>query len=141
MSMGRHVKHFWRATSTSRVVYVLLASLSTGFLGCGEDSSSPRTNLVTRTAQLVSPHGAEGAFLVEISGVVGEVEAIEGELFQVAKEDDSRVFVFLDSPGTLRFQVTLPAGNDSPTYTILEVAGPDDELRSDLGSYRLEFLP
>lgn len=91
---------------------------------------------------LVSPHGAEAAAVISLSGTgISGVQAERGSLFQQTDGDLTRVVFILDEPGEVSFTVQVPERSEPPTANVLEVADEDNMLRDGTHRYRVEFTP
>lgn len=91
-------------------------------------------------ATLVSPSGAEGAVVLEISGVrVSDVTAPNGRVFSNTRGDVTRIVVVLDVGDVIQFRFFTDDTSNQPQVTIIEVAGAENQLRESLGGYRFEF--
>lgn len=113
------------------VATVLVAA---GLAAC---DSGPDPGFVT--VELVSPQGAEGAFLVEVrGGAAGAAVSADGTVFRHAVAGGERVAVIRDGAGPLSFRLEVADRGEPPAVELLQVAGPDDVLRADLGPYALE---
>ncbi len=95
----------------------------------------------TLTATLRSPNGAEGAALVSLLGDgVGPITAVgETEAYAHTGDGSTRVVLVNQAGGTLAFAVAVADTTQPPAFVVLEVAAPDDELRSSVAGYGLEF--
>ena len=113
---------------------VALAAVS--FAACADGSTEPTPPGMIDVV-LTSPNGPEGGLLVEIDGPVRTVETDTGHLFRNDAEGRTQVLIVLDSPGDITFSIGVPNGTALPEYRIIEVSGPDDQLRTDLSAYRL----
>jgi len=92
------------------------------------------------TVYVVSPNGRESAAIVELDGVFDQVEsAPTSAVFSEVVYGRTRFVVVMRSGGDVWFQVFVPDVNEPPTATVLEVAGPSNDLRADLEGYRLQF--
>ncbi len=92
------------------------------------------------TVYVVSPNGLESAAIVELDGVFDQVEAAPtGAVFSEVADGRTRIVVVMRSQGDVWFQVFVPNVNEPPAATVLEVAGPSNDLRADLEGYRLQF--
>lgn len=118
-----------------------LLVLLTGAVACDDTSAAPSTQPDTFTATLTSPSGPEGGALVEVTGPVSEVTQGTGQLFSAVDGPATRILIVMGEAGTIRFDVGVPDIGAQLEYTILQVSGPDDELRTDLSGYTLEFTP
>ena len=96
----------------------------------------------TVDAVLISPNGAEGAALVVLSGDgLGAVVGLGGtEVYRSDEVGATRVVLVNRVGGDLAFQLEVADTTRLPSTFIEQVAGPDDELRVDLTTYRLELL-
>jgi len=118
-----------------RVSTRLVLATLTFLAGCGAEPSGPGT----LTAALVSPNGAEGSALVVLYGQgLGAVRAIEGSVFSREDGDTLRVVVVNPDGGSLRFTVAVDDITRTPTAAVLEVADPEDRLRT-LAGYTVEI--
>jgi hypothetical protein len=93
------------------------------------------------TAELRSPNGAEGAAVLSLHGEgIGAVTAW-GDTEAHAWPDSAGVRIVLvhATGGSLSFRVALADTTEPPSFSIEEVAAPDDQLRTALGAYTLEF--
>ena len=96
----------------------------------------------TIDAVLVSPHGAEGAALVVLTGEgIGRAVGLgDTEVYRSDASGSTRVVLVNRVGGGLAFLIEMADTTRLPTAVIHQVAGPDDELRVDLAAYRLELL-
>lgn len=94
----------------------------------------------TLTATVVSPNGAEGAAIVEVFGPgIGDVGALEGRAHSEHRGDTVRVVIVRDDAGGgLRFTLAVTDTTQHFTGRVLEVAGPDDQLRLGVSAYSVE---
>lgn len=111
------------------------------FAACGDEGPSPPATAGTVEVRLVSPHGIEGAMVVEVAHFGQTAQPASGALHQRQDGGGLRVLVIGNGSEPLAFQLPLPDVTDPPVHRIIEVAGPDDRLRTDLEGYRLEFVP
>lgn len=89
--------------------------------------------------ELLSPHGPEGAALLELAGVEG-LSGITSQgawVFYHDQGESLRVVVILNDPGTIRFRVGTASVKKVPEVTILQVSGADDSLRPSLSGHRV----
>jgi hypothetical protein len=95
----------------------------------------------TFTATLRSPNGLEGAAVVLLvgEGVLGVDPGGDTEAYTVTSGGTTRIVLINKSGGTLAFDVAMADLSRPPLALVREVAGPDDELRTDLAQYRVEF--
>jgi hypothetical protein len=107
---------------------------------CGSETP-PEGGPGAVTFALVGSEAGEGAMLVELDGSgIGEVTAIDGQLFERRSGSTARLFVVREDAGELRFAVELSDTLRVPQIDLLEVAGADNVLRSALGQYDVEVI-
>lgn len=116
---------------------VLLAALALS--GCTD--IGPTRGPGKLAATLRSPSGDEGAAVLSLlgEGVLEVTKVGETEVYAVASGLTTRVVLINQSGGTLAFEVAVADVGRPVLALVREVAGPDDELRSDLSEYRVEF--
>lgn len=121
-----------------RTIRLLLATFVAVFVGaCGDQGPVPAAG--TFAVTVVSPNGAEGAAVVVLVGEgLREASAVEGRVFSDRRGDTLRVVVAQEPAGTLQFLIAVDDTTQRPTGSVLEVAGPDDQLRPALAGYVLE---
>ena len=109
--------------------------------GCSD--GGPLAGPGTLTVTLLSPHGNEGAAVVSLVGAgVGAIDALGDTEVHRADAGDTTRLVLIDlDGGQLAFRMALGDTTELPAVVIEEVAGPDDELRTGLGLYRLDIRP
>jgi hypothetical protein len=92
------------------------------------------------TATLRSPSGDEGAAVLLLvgEGVTGVDQLGDTEVYAVTSGDETRVVLVNQAGGTLAFAVDVADVGRPLVAVVTEVAGPDDVLRTDLGSYTVE---
>lgn len=125
---------------TKRVRGLVLLGMAVLAVSCGD--AGPRSGPGTLTATLVSPHGDEGAAVVEVfgPGITG-VASVDGRAFSERRGDTVRVVVVREEgAGVLRFTLSVADTTQLFGGTVLEVAGPDDVLRSAVSTYTLEIV-
>ncbi|MEQ1855031.1 MAG: hypothetical protein ABL963_01095 [Longimicrobiales bacterium] len=96
----------------------------------------------TLTAALVSPNGAEGAAVVTLRGQgLGATTGLgDVVLFRLDDADVTTMVLVSPSGGSLSFRAEVADTTRPPTTAVLQIAGPDDELRATLSGYRLEWV-
>ncbi len=117
----------------------LAAFLGLSLLVACTDQSPPGPGILTAT--LKSPNGAEGAALVVLMGSgIGEATPLGNtELYTNSNLDELRIVLINQTGGELEFRVEVADTTIKPTAAVEEVAGPDNELRSTIGGYQVEF--
>jgi len=91
---------------------------------------------------LFSPNGAEGAVVLRLTGAqIGEIELDGGSVFQETDGNTTRVVVILDEPGSVQLRVYVAERSEPPDVTLVEVADGNNQIRTHLAGYRLEFTP
>lgn len=106
---------------------------------CADES--PVSGPGTMTATLISPNGAEGAALVILVGEgMGDITPIgDTEVFARVGSSSTQIVLINQVGGDLSFQVAVADTTQLPLAVVQEVAGPDDELRSSVTGYSVEF--
>ena len=130
-----------RRTRQAIPLWGLCLVLAVSLTSCGDDAEPVGDGVQTLTATLQSPQGAEGAVLVSLTNLVGSVTPVQGSVVSQRDGAATRILVVAEPAGPLSFAVQVIATNNPPEYEILQVAGPDDALRTDLSGYTLEFTP
>jgi hypothetical protein len=91
-------------------------------------------------AVLQGPTNAESAALLELTGTgIESVSSLTASLFSTPVAGGHRVVLLRAAPGTLSFRVRVAPGNEPPTARIVELAGADDQLRTQLNGYQFTF--
>lgn len=114
-----------------------LALLLTALSACLDGPTGGGARSGEMRASLVSPHGFEGAAVLEVvSGEMLDV-ASPGPFVRVywGPANVRRVVVIRRDPGEISFRLLARDVNDPPELRVLEVAGPDDALRPSLSGY------
>lgn len=94
----------------------------------------------TVTAVLVSPNGAEGAAVLDITGPVESLSANgDVSLYRTPSANGTRAILARLTPGELSMKISLADVSATPQIGVVEVAGGDDKLRSSLAGYRVEL--
>ena len=125
-----------------RLAAVSSLALATLFLACGEDATEPVPVPGDLAVRIVSPNGLEGAAVLQTAedGILG-VTADVGQAHHWRARNVSRIVVLLDEPGDIRFTLSVTDLNRPPSLQIVEVADPDNRLRSPLLGYVVEREP
>lgn len=91
-------------------------------------------------AVLQSPHGAEGAAILELTGEgIQEVVAASATLFQQPVNGGRRVMLVREPGGRIEFRVRLAEGAGLPAVRVLQVVDGDDVPRSSTDGYQVSF--
>lgn len=108
--------------------------------GC-DDPSASREQAGVLTARVVSPNGAEGAALVEVSGAIEELAADAGTTVSGAPAGGgiTRVLVVRNAPGELSFRFRVPDVGRPPSARVVEVADGSDQPRADVSGYVVRY--
>jgi hypothetical protein len=108
-------------------------------VGCTE--TGPVSGPGVLTATLNSPNGSEGAALVILTGDgIGDVTSVGAtDVHTRAGSTGTTIVLINQEGGLLQFQLALADTTQLPQAVIQEIAGPDDELRSSLIGYGVEF--
>jgi len=108
------------------------------FVAAACDSTQPKT-AGTLTAVLVSPNGAEGAAVLDVSGKVDAFAAADGiSLFQTPSASGTRIVLVRLTAGELSMKVTVPDASSPPQISVVQVADADNKLRQTQG-YKVSF--
>ena len=127
----------WVRTSMKPHRFATFLALS--LLVACTDQSPPGPGILTAT--LKSPNGAEGAALVVLMGPgIGEVTPVgSNQLYSNSSLDEVRIILINQNDGTLAFRVEVADTTIKPAAIVEEVANPDNQIRSTLDGYQLEF--
>ena len=122
-----------RSTRISVVVAALI------FIACADEG--PVSGPGTMTARVAGPNGPEGAALIVIlDEAVREITPLgDTEVYSQVGGSGTQVVLINQTGGDLTFQLAVSDTTQPPAAVVQEVAGPDDELRSDLSRYTVKF--
>jgi hypothetical protein len=117
----------------------LLGILAVALGACDSTGPAGPKGPGTLTATLVSPNGAEGSAVFEITGGIdlGFVITTGGEVFHQHSGGTSRVVVILDDPGEIRFRVGTEDVAEIPQVAVIQVADGENHLRPSLSGYEV----
>jgi hypothetical protein len=122
-----------------------LAILLVTLPGCNDLGPSGPEGRGSINVDLMSPNGAEGAAVFELTGGtgLGVVSSFGGEVYYEHNYGTgiTRVVVVMDVPGNVQFKVRTSNVGDLPSATVLQVADGNDQLRSSLDGYEVEVIP
>jgi hypothetical protein len=114
-----------------------IAVMSLAATAC--DSTQPGGS-GTLKAVLVSPNGAEGAAVLDVTGTVESVTAPgDVTVFTTPSANGTRVIVMRLTPGELSMNIAVPNVSTRPVVTVVEVADGDDKIRPSLTGYQVTF--
>jgi len=127
-----------RRASAFAVVLLVLTTLAS----CNDDPTGGDIRQPGElTASLVSPNGVEGSALLEVaSGTVLDVTAVEPyvHVFRVGV-NPVRIVVLRLEPGEISLRLTIDDVNHPPELRVVDVGGPDDQLRASLAGYSVSL--
>lgn len=93
-------------------------------------------------AALQSPHGPEGAALLELTGE--GIESVAGSsvsLFQLPVSGGRRLMLVREPAGVIEFRVRVAEGHEPPDARVLQVVDPNDQVRPSTDGYRVTWTP
>ncbi len=126
----------------SRLAAALACIVVFLFLACGEEATQPAPVPGDLAVSLISPNGIEGAAVLEtVEEGILEITSEVGQAHHWRAGDVSRIVVLLDEPGEIRFTLSVADLNRPPQLRVVEVADPDNRLRSLLVGYVVESEP
>ena len=124
--------------STRWTVPVLLLALA-GCDGGGTDAAQAGGEYI---ATLESPHGPEGAAVLELAGSgVETIRATSLSLFRQPIGGGTRLVLVREPAGRLEFRVRMAPGSPLPAVRVVEVVDGDDRQRASLAGYEVAFTP
>jgi len=90
---------------------------------------------------LVSPYGADGAAVLELTGAAGPsvVTSEVGDTFYEHDGTTTRVVVILDEPGQIQFTLRVQDVAARPAVTLVQVADAGNRVRTTLDDYRIDL--
>ncbi|MFC1639609.1 hypothetical protein ACFL3B_02460 [Gemmatimonadota bacterium] len=93
-------------------------------------------------ANVVSPNALDGAAVLEITGGLGlgSIASDDGEVFYQHDGGTTRLVVVLDNPGLITFRVRVDDVAELPSATVTQVSDGNNELRSSLSGYEIEWV-
>ena len=120
-----------------RVAALLLVAALTA---CSDEG--PQAGPGTLSASVVGPNGDEGAAVILLlgDGVTSVSPAGGADLYVRDGNSTTRLVLVHPTGGELSFELTLEDVTNPPSFVVEEVAGPDDELRSDVSAYSVELV-
>ena len=107
------------------------------FLGLGAPSGPGELH-----AYITSPNQAEGAAVLELtSGLsLGTITSNDGDVFYRHEGGTTRLVVILHDPGEITFHMRVDELSEIPSVTIVQVADGNNELRSSVSEYEVEWV-
>lgn len=118
---------------------MIAVGLTVAAVGCGTEA--PVAAPGTLTASLVGPAAEEGAAVVVLVGeAIDSVMSIgSADVFASVGTEGTQVVVIHPTGGLLEFAVAVSDTTQPISAVVQEVAGPNDELRSELAAYSVDF--
>lgn len=93
-------------------------------------------------ATLESPHGPEGAAVLELTGSgVQTIRATSLSLFRQPVSGGTRLVLVREPAGRLEFRVRMAPGSPPPGVRVVEVVDGEDRRRASLAGYAVAFAP
>lgn len=118
----------------------LILSLLLALSGCDAGSTAAEHSGGEYIAALESPHGPEGAALLEVAGDgVESFTATSLSLFTQPVSGGTRVLLVREPAGRLEFRVRLAPGRPPPGVRVLEVVDGGDQPRPSVAGYEVTF--
>ena len=116
--------------------------LSTTVAGCDFLGLSGPSGPGELHANVVSPNALDGAAVLEITGGLGleSITSDDGEVFYERDGGTTRLVVILDDPGLITFRFRVDDVAELPSATVIQVADGDNELRTSLSDYEVEWV-
>ena len=115
-----------------------VAALAFASLSC--DSTEPGGGPGTVTAVLVSPNGAEGAAVLDVTGTVESFTPVDGvSMYTTPSSGGTRVVLVRLTPGELSVNLRVANTSEPPPVSVVEVADGDNKLRSPVSGYQVSF--
>jgi hypothetical protein len=123
-------------TSIASALLISAAITACDFLGLSGPSGPGELY-----ANIVSPNATDGAAVIEITGGVGlgTITSDDGEVFFQHDGATTRLVVILDDPGPITFRVRADDVAELPSATVIQVADGNNELRTSLSDYEIEW--
>jgi hypothetical protein len=105
--------------------------------GGGTDAQAPGGEYI---AALESPHGAEGAAILEIpADGVQSITATSLSLFRQPISGGTRLVLVREPAGRLEFRVRMAPGSRPPEVRVVEVVDGEDRQRASMDGYEVSF--
>lgn len=143
MHRSHHRPRLPRPVPTSALLLALL--LASACIDSVDDlGPGPGTETVLLDAVLESPHGPEGAVLLDVSAEeVVSIQAVDSETEVVGRPaagGRSQVALVRQFPGEIGFRMTVVESVETPDVRILQVADWENRLREGVDGYELRIL-
>jgi hypothetical protein len=122
-------------------IRLALPALLLALAACDGGTEPPEPAGGDYAAVLQSPNGAEAAAHLELTGAGIEDVQSSGTAYLASSvvNGGRRVVIVRSQPGTVEFRVRMAEGQRPPAVRVLEVAAPDDQPRSSLSGYQVNF--
>jgi len=123
--------------SMMRRLVIPLAMLALALTACDSTDPGGDANL---TAVLVSPNGAEGAAILDVTGTVESFTAPSGmSVYTTPSGNGTRVIVVRLAPGELSVNLAVADASNPPAISVVEVADGNNQLRQSVSGYTVSF--
>lgn len=126
----------------ARACLALAVLVTAGTAGCGEDPTGQAPIPGRMMATMVSPIGAEGAAVLEVtSGTVTSVSSDDPDLLVYRVQGQPvRIVALRGTAGVIVFRLATDDVTRPPELHLVEVGAPDDQLRTSLGGYAVTLV-
>lgn len=133
-----------RPARAAALLLLLFAFPASACLDSADDlGPDPDAETVLLDASIESPHGPEGAVLLDVStDEVLSVRALDSETEIVGRPAGERaqIAVIRHRPGTISFRLRAVKSEEPPEIRILQVADWENRLRDGLDGYRVRIF-
>lgn len=121
---------------------ILVLPLLLGVAGCDGGGTGAAAAGGEYIATLESPHGPDGAAVLELSGSgVESIRATSLSLFRQPVSGGTRLVLVREPAGRLEFRVRMADGSRPPAVRVVEVVDGEDRQRASLEGYEVRFTP
>ena len=131
-------------TKNARICATVVSALliPTTALGCDFLGLSGPSGPGALHANVVSPNAFDGAAVLEITGGLGlgSITSDDGEVFYERDGGTTRLVIILEDPGPITFQIRVDDVAELPSATVIQVADGNNELRTSLSGYDIEWV-
>ena len=131
-------------TKNARILATVVSALclSVAATGCDFLGLSGPSGPGELHANIVSQNAFDGAAVIEITGGSGLtwITSDDGEVVYEHDGSTTRLVVILDDPGPITFRIRVDDVAELPSATVIQVADGDNELRTSLSDYEIEWV-